>query len=163
MNQLNLFLISNQGCITLSKYTLYAFKCFGSHIHRGIIIVCGGQMFVAFGGNSYLRINIPTNEYTSICLTFIKIIPNLLPRKLRHQESRMFSLPTNFDSNEWDRFCSNVFWRHVIYLGSSRVYGNLSPSYQPIQSRVPSCLGNYNVFRLTCLFYLFCLILSMCD
>lgn len=63
----------------------------------GIIIVREGQMVVALVDNPSPRIHIPTNVYTSFCLLLIKIIPNLLPTKLRPHEPGQFCLPTNID------------------------------------------------------------------
>lgn len=37
----------------------------------GIIIICGGPMFVAFVGTPWTEINFPTNLCTCICLIFI--------------------------------------------------------------------------------------------
>lgn len=45
------------------------------NVYCGIIIVLGGQMFVAFVGNHCPWTYIPTYLYTIIYLIFIKIIP----------------------------------------------------------------------------------------
>lgn len=52
-------------------------------------------MFVAFVGicNPCPRIYTPTSVYMGICLIFIKIIPNLLPTKIRPHEPGQFWLP----------------------------------------------------------------------
>lgn len=60
-------------------------------------------MFVAFVGicNPCPRIYTPTSVYTGICLIFIKIIPNLLPTKIRPYEPGQFWLPTNIDPRDY--------------------------------------------------------------
>lgn len=52
---------------------------------------------VAFVGNPCPQIYIPTKNYTSICLSFIKIILNLLPAQLLPYEPGKFWLPMKND------------------------------------------------------------------
>lgn len=61
-------------------------------------------MFVVYVGNLCPRIYIRTNEYTSICFIFFKIVPITLSTKLRPPEKRKFWLPTNIDPYELNDF-----------------------------------------------------------
>lgn len=57
-------------------------------------------MYVAFVGNLCPRINIPMKKQTFVCFFFIKILPNLLPTKLRPYETVKYWLSTNVDPHK---------------------------------------------------------------
>lgn len=88
-------------------------------------------MFVAFLGNPSPWIYIPTKVYTSICSIFIKIILNILSKKLCPHRARK-----NFASHEWKWFCSNIW---------GCLYINLHYMYCKLQNiSIFHCIRNFN-------------------
>lgn len=92
-----------QNNVSQTQYILH----FGIKLHIfkycGNIFVRGRPLFVAFVCNPCpkIRIYIPKKVYTSICLIFIKTIPNLFLRKLRHHEPGKFLLLTITKKNDF--------------------------------------------------------------
>lgn len=81
-------------------------------------------------GNPRPGIYIPTNVYSSICLIFIKSLPNLIPAKLRPLESRIFCLPGKCNIDPFQKnmiqihsWCSEkIFWVFFLWYWWKSVY-----------------------------------------